>query len=329
MKKYTVKTGSNIAFIKYWGVSDASINIPLNNSISMTLADAYTTTTVEWHDSPEWTADQIELDGQVPSEKSRARLVRHLDRIRAIAGVDARAHVVSQNNFPMAAGIASSASGFSALSVAGCRSLGLELSTEQLSRLARLESGSASRSLFGGFVEWERGHDDESSVAHQMATAKHWELYDVVVVLETGEKRVSSAGGHKIAHTSPLLQGRLDTLDHALAEVRAAIDEKNLERLGPIIEQDAIAMHAVMMTSAPSLMYWSGATIELMKTTQLWREDGIPVYFTIDAGPNLHLMCEQPALEPVTSQLADLPYVKNVIVSGAGPEPQALDTHLF
>ena len=153
MHKSTFRVGSNIAFIKYWGVADASINLPLNNSISMTLADAYTTTTVAWDIEQRLQTDEITLDGVRQDERAAQRLVRHLDRLRALANVAYRVQVVSQNNFPMASGIASSASGFAALTVAGCHALGLALDNTQLSALARLGSGSASRSLFGGFVE--------------------------------------------------------------------------------------------------------------------------------------------------------------------------------
>ena len=163
--KTTVRVGSNIAFIKYWGVLDEAINIPLSNSISMTLADAHTTTTVEWDREGLLEQDIISLDGKTLDERAAIRLVRHLDRLRGLAGVDYRARVASRNNFPMASGIASSASGFAALTVAGCAALGLDFDNTRLSAIARQGSGSASRSLFGGFVEWDQGKDDSTSVA--------------------------------------------------------------------------------------------------------------------------------------------------------------------
>ncbi|RIK34303.1 MAG: diphosphomevalonate decarboxylase, partial [Chloroflexi bacterium] len=199
MYKATCRAGSNIAFIKYWGVADASINLPLNNSISMTLADAYTTTTVEWVDDSRWTTDEITLDDVRLDEQAAQRLVRHLDRLRALAGINYRARVASRNNFPTASGIASSASGFAALTVAGCAALGLKLDATRLSALARLGSGSASRSLFGGFVEWERGDDDATSIAKLLFPPGHWALYDLVVVASHAAKSVSSEGGHRLA----------------------------------------------------------------------------------------------------------------------------------
>lgn len=328
--KATIRAGSNIAFIKYWGVDDATINLPQNNSISMTLADAHTTTTLEWLPARDLTRDELTLDGVRLDERKAARLVRHLDRVRTLATVDYRARVVSQNNFPMASGIASSASGFAALTTAACHALGLNLDATRLSAIARRGSGSASRSLFGGFVEWERGHDDASSVAHQLHPADHWDLYDVVAVVSGAEKAVSSEQGHGLAGSSPLNRGRVAGLDHALAEVRTALADRDLHRLGPVIEQDALAMHAVMMTSIPSLLYWQPGTLEIIHAIRQWREqEGLAAYFTIDAGPNIHVICEAATAPIVQSRLQTLSSVQQIIVSRPGPAPVVLREHLF
>lgn len=328
--KATIRAGSNIAFIKYWGVDDATINLPQNNSISLTLADAHTTTTLEWLPVRDLTRDELTLDGVRLDECKAARLVRHLDRVRTLATVDYRARVVSQNNFPMASGIASSASGFAALTTAACHALGLNLDATRLSAIARRGSGSASRSLFGGFVEWERGHDDASSVAHQLHPADHWDLYDVVAVVSGAEKAVSSEQGHGLAGSSPLNRGRVAGLDHALAEVRTALADRDLHRLGPVIEQDALAMHAVMMTSIPSLLYWQPGTLEIIHAIRQWREqEGLAAYFTIDAGPNIHVICEAATAPIVQSRLQTLSSVQQIIVSRPGPAPLVLREHLF
>lgn len=330
MQKSTVQVGSNIAFIKYWGVSNAALNLPVNNSISMTLADAYTVTTVEWDAESQLADDQIELDGVQLDAAAAKRLVAHLDRIRALANVDLRARVASRNNFPAASGIASSASGFAALSAAGALALGLELSEKELSALARLGSGSASRSIFGGFVEWEQGHSHESSVAHQLFGPEHWMLYDVVAVISSQPKETSSLSGHSLAASSPLHEGRVAHLSAELQLVREAIVQRDLHKLGPVIERDALAMHGVMMTSTPNLIYWEPGTIELIQVVRRWRErEGIGVYFTIDAGPNLHLICEAGDVAKVQERLHKIGCVERVIVSGPGSGPQLLEQHLF
>ncbi len=331
MAKVTVRAGSNIAFIKYWGVQDAALNIPLSDSISMTLADAHTTTTLEWLPPAALAEDSLTLDGALLGPRAAERLVRHLDRIRALAGVDLRARVVSRNNFPMASGIASSASGFAALTVAGCAALGLELDATRLSALARRGSGSASRSLFGGFVEWQQGHDDTSSVAAQLAPPEYWELVDIVAVVSSAAKSVSSEHGHTLAATSPLNGGRIECLPGALALVREAIAARDLGLLGPLIERDALAMHGVMMTGTPSLLYWQPGTLEVLHAVRRWRSvDGMPVYFTIDAGPNVHLICNAQDADAVVARLhADVAALERVIVSRPGPAPQFLQEHLF
>ena len=326
----TYRVGSNIAFIKYWGVSEPLLNIPLNSSISMTLADAHTTTTVSWDATGRLAVDEVTLDGQRLSAQKAARLVDHLDLLRAAAGVDYRARVASRNNFPMASGIASSASGFAALTVAGCAALGLDLDATQLSALARRGSGSASRSLFGGYVEWDKGSRHEDSVARQLYPADHWDLRDIVAVVSSEEKKISSANGHLLALTSPLIDGRRAHVDSWLNDVRQAIAERDITRLGPIIELDALAMHGIMMTSRPRLLYWQPGTLALLQAVQRWREeDGLAVYFTIDAGPNVHLICEAEIAPAIEERLAHISQVEQIIVSRPGSAPQRMDEDLL
>lgn len=347
-RKATCRAGSNIAFIKYWGVADAGedLNIPLNNSISMTLADAHTTTTVAWDDSACLPTDTVVIDGVQLKRAPAQRIVDHLDRLRALAGVPYKARVVSNNNFPMASGIASSASGFAALTVAGAAALGLQLDATRLSALARQGSGSASRSLFGGFVEWERGwgegeseeerRENESSVlldtrsvARQIHDEEHWALRDIIAIVSAAAKRVSSSRGHRLAATSPFNAARTRCVGDWLQTVRRAIAARDISLLGPVLEADALAMHAVMMTSSPSLLYWQPGTLEVLHAVRAWREAGVPVYFTIDAGPNVHLICEADAAAEVERRVSALPAVRRVLTSGPGAGPQLLDEHLF
>ena len=330
MHKTTVRAGSNIAFIKYWGVADASVNLPMNSSVSMTLADAHTTTTVEWDSDQVLTDDQITVNGAALRGDAAERIARHLDRVRAAGGVTFRARMSSQNNFPMASGIASSASGFAALTVAACGALGLELNNTELSAIARLGSGSASRSLFSGFVQWDRGADGGASVAHQVFAPEHWQLMDVVAVVSTAPKHVSSEGGHSLAASSPLNGARVHNAEHMLPAVVDAIRDRDLARLGDLIELDALAMHAVMMTSTPSLFYWLPGTLEVIQAVQRWRaEDSLRAYFTIDAGPNVHVICEAEDADEVGRRLQELDSVGDLIISGPGPAPQESDQHLF
>jgi diphosphomevalonate decarboxylase len=297
MSKSTAMAHSNLAFVKYWGKKNTEINIPLNNSISMNLSAARTTTTVEFDDN--LAADKVTLDGHTPTDKFSGKVSKHLDRLRQISSIDTYARVQTENNFPAATGFASSASGFAALTLATSSALGLDLDEKTLSILARQGSGSACRSIPGGFVEWYAGTSNEDSYAAQMASADHWDIADVAVVVASQEKDVSSSQGHLLAENSPFWPSRAELLPGRLDRVRRAIMERDFRTFGREIEAEAMSMHTIMMTSAhevagswrSGVYYWAADTLELLIAVQRWRADGIPVYFTLDAGPTVHLMC--------------------------------------
>ena len=252
--KASCTSHSNLALIKYWGNRNDALRLPVTGSISFNLDQAFTTTTVEFGGL---TADQVELDGTPASGAAAERISRHLDLLRALAGSSQPARVVSRNNFPMGAGIASSASGFAALTCAAAWALGLDLPERELSRLARRGSGSASRSVPAGFVEWHASGDDAQSFAETLAPAEHWPLHDLVAIVAHGEKTVGSTEGHHLAHSSPLYRARVARVEHDLPVMRRAILMRDFQALGELAEADALSMHAVMLTSRPSLLYWS------------------------------------------------------------------------
>lgn len=326
MRKATAVAHPNIAFVKFWGKVDEALNLPANPSLSMNLAALTTVTTVEFR--PGYREDAVTINDQPVSGPAWDRIVAHLDRVRALAGIDDRARVVSVNNFPVGTGLASSASGFAALSLAATRAAGLELSEAALSRLARLGSGSACRSVPGGFTLWE-GDTDETSWARQVAPPEHWDLRDVVAVVEHRPKAVSSSTGHALARTSPFYAARLAWVPELLSAAMEGIQQRDLARLGEAAEADALALHGVMMTSRPSLFYWQPATVQVMQAVRAWREEGLPVYFTIDAGPNVHCLCLGGAAGEVETRLRNLPGVQYVLVSGPGDGVRLTDRHLF
>lgn len=315
IQKATAEAKSNIAFIKYWGNRDAGRRIPLNDSLSMNLDHATTTTTVEFDE--QLSADEITLGGKPSSEAAAKRVVAHLNRVRALAKTECKARVESQNTFPTGAGIASSASGFAALSVAAARAAGLELSERELTMLARLASGSACRSIPAGFVEWITGQDRDS-YAVSIAPPEHWDLHDVIAIVSTEEKQVGSTEGHAASTSSPFLSERLNSLPVRLHRVRRAIFAKDLALLGPAIEEDAIELHFIAMTSRPPIFYWTPGMVRVIQAVQRWRADGLAVYFTLDAGPNVHLICEGKDAEQVASLARQVPDVGQVIDNAPG-----------
>ena len=205
MKK-TAIAPTNIAFIKYWGRKDEVLRLPTNGSVSMNLSGLSTTTTVEF--DKKYSKDEVIING-FQNEKESLRVTKHLDRIRNLAHISEKAKVVSNNNFPSATGLSSSASGFAALSVAGSSAAGLKLDTKELSILARQGSGSACRSIPDGFVEWIDGDISETSYAKSIFPADYWDIVDIVTIVSDEKKDVLSSEGQRLVGTSPFMPTRL------------------------------------------------------------------------------------------------------------------------
>jgi diphosphomevalonate decarboxylase len=305
----------NIAFIKYWGNQDNELRLPANPSLSMNLGSFQTVTTVSFENS--LPKDELIINDTRMTGPALDRVSATLDLIRTQAGVHTPALITSTSNVPVGSGIASSAAAFAALSVAGAAAAGLALDEAALSRLARRGSGSASRSVPAGYCEWLTG-DNGTSVATSVAAPDHWNLRDVVAIVSREHKAVGSSGGHPLASSSPLHTARVAVVKGRLPACREALLARDLEAMGPIIEEDAVMMHAVMMTGQPPLYYWTPATVALMLATRQWRAEGIPVYFTIDAGPNVHLICEAAQAETVETEVRKISGVQQVISSGPG-----------
>ncbi len=316
MATATALAHPNIAFIKYWGNRDQHLRLPANGSISMNLAGLTTTTEVSFSD--ELPGDMVELNGRLLAGPELQRVSDFLDCVRRMAGVFKPARVRSENNFPTGAGIASSAAAFAALSLAASTALGLDLGELELSRLARRGSGSASRSIPTGFVEWHAGDDDQSSYAVSIAPPEHWDLVDLIAVVEAGHKSVGSTAGHALADTSPLQPARVADAPRRLEICRSAIHARDFDRLAAIIELDSNLMHAVMMTSNPPLMYWEPATLRIIKEVPAWRKSGLPACFTLDAGPNVHVLCPSSAADEVRRRLSELPGVQQILQAAPG-----------
>jgi diphosphomevalonate decarboxylase len=315
MRTATAIAHPNIAFIKYWGDRDESLRLPANGSISMNLAGLETRTTVTWQEA---SSDSLILNGEPLSGPPLERVSAFLDLVRALAGFDLCAQVVSGNNFPAGAGIASSASGFAALALASTRAAGLELSEAELSQLARRGSGSACRSVPGGFVEWQAGRSDRDSYAASIAPPDHWDLTDVIAIVSREHKLTGSSQGHALAGTSPLQATRLADASARLSLCRRAILDRDFAALAAIMELDSNMMHAVMMTSSPALIYWQPATLAVMNTVPALRASGLAACYTVDAGPNVHIICETGQADQVLRQVGALPGVLEVLTARVG-----------
>ncbi len=288
----------------------------MNGSFSMNLNGLATKTQVIFRD--DLNEDQLILNEREEYGPGLARVSQILDEVRVTAGISLKAQVVSENNFPTGAGIASSAAAFAALALAASKAAGLELDESALSVLARHGSGSASRSVPGGFVEWQMGDSDESSYAFSIAPAEHWALADCVAVVSTGHKETGSTQGHPLAATSPLQEARVADAPRRIEICRNAIMQRDFETFASITEQDSDLMHAVMMTSNPALFYWKPATLRVMQAVRDWRAEGIPVFYTIDAGPNVHVITLEEKMVEISAMLKEVEGVSDVLTATVG-----------
>jgi diphosphomevalonate decarboxylase len=324
--KATAVACANIAFVKYWGHAEAKKRLPANPSISLNLDCLSTTTTVAL--DKEAGQDTLIINGTPAGPTARERVSRHLDRLRALAGTKGCMRVVSRNSFPTGAGLASSASAFAALTVAAAAALDLSLDERTLQSIARLGSGSACRSIPSGFVEWTVEAGGGDSYAHSIAPPDHWGLCDCIAVVSAEHKHVGSIQGHEAAPTSLLHRARVEQAPARVEICRQAILDRDLATLGREMEEDAVAMHAVAMTARPPVYYWMPDTLRVVRAVVEWRAEGLPVYYTIDAGPNVHCLCEQGHREIVEQRLRALSGVAQVLVACPGREAHLVPDHL-
>lgn len=331
--KASFSAPSNIAFVKYWGARDLARAIPYHPSISMTLSRCRSLCTVETRPAGEgdevWLVD--EQGGlRDPGEAFVRRVREHLDRLRRHFSAQEGLVVATRNTFPSAAGIASSASGFAALTITVAAALGREPGIQELSLLARRSgSGSAARSVLGGYVEWPRGEAEEECFAFELARARHWRLCDLVAIVQSGPKKVSSLDGHLGAASSPHFARRLELIPDRLERVRQAVRDRDLGTLGPVLEEEFVDMHCIAMSSRPPIFYWSPATLAVLERLRELRAAGREGWATMDAGANVHVICRPADESDLAEALAATPGVETVLRDYVGEGPQPLDEHLI
>ncbi|MCH4123404.1 MAG: diphosphomevalonate decarboxylase [Levilactobacillus sp.] len=323
MTAVTARAHTNIALVKYWGKADTDLIIPQTSSLSLTLDQFYTDTTVAF--DADFTADTVILNDHRLSRDASQKVRHFLDLVRQMSGETRFATVTSTNHVPTAAGLASSASAFAALAGAASRAAGMELSRADLSRLARRGSGSATRSIFGGFVEWQAGHDDHTSVAVPFQEQVDWPIAMVALLLDPHEKKVSSRQGMQSSvTTSPYYPAWKQVVAADLAAIKPAILAHDFTTTGEILEANAMRMHALTLSANPPYSYFNGDTLTAMQTVRDLRAAGVACYYTLDAGPNLKVFCQTPDLPAVTTQLAAQFGADRLVVAHPGPGIQFL-----
>lgn len=335
MKKATIKASSDIALVKYWGKKDEILRLPENGSVSIVLDGLDTITTVEF--SKDYTADQVFIQDEkiAVSFREAGRVSKHLDRLRELAkqasleGAGWFAKVVSKNTFPRGTGLSSSGSGMAALTYAAAAALGLELPEKELSILSRQASGTACRCACGGYVEWLDGETSETSYSQTVFSKDHWDIRDIVAVVDEGMKKISSTEGHTTAQTSPFFSVRQEKIKAKIVAVKQAIAERDFTKLGSIVEAEALEFHSILLTSEVPLILWYPGTLQVMQEVQKMREEGIECYFTINTGFNVHILTLPKFESDVQKRLSALPLVVKTLTAKVGDKPREIAEHLF
>jgi diphosphomevalonate decarboxylase len=319
IRRATAVAHPNIALSKYWGKREDGHNLPAVPSLSVTLAGMTTTTTVSF--DPALRADALVLGGSAAAAGPTARVAGLLDRVRKLSGLDQHAMVTSSNDFPTAAGLASSASAFAALALAASAAAGLSWTEQSVSDLARKTSVSAARSALGGFCELRAGQPGDVDLwATPVAPADHLGLRVVVAVTREGPKpTLSTEGMLHTQRTSPYYPSWVESAPAICARVRDAVLSRDLEALGVAAEESALLMHAAAIGARPGLVYWVGATVEVMDEVRRLRQKGTPAWFTMDAGPHVKVLTTPEAEEAVARALAAVPGVTRILHTQPGP----------
>ena len=312
------KAQPNIALVKYWGKRDVARNLPAVSSLSITLDSLHTTMSLDFDDGR--LVDELRVNG----ETSEALLPRVSKTMDLVAGKGRRkARIDSTSNFPIGAGLASSASAFAALVVAADAACDHRRSRSELARLAGEASGSAARSLHGGFVELQAG--DEQIEVCQVLDAREWPLEVIVAVTATGPKQVGSGEAMiRGAGTSPFYSSWLERQDDDMQAAREAIENRQFDALAAVAEHNCMKMHSVMWTSRPAIVYWNAATVACLEAIRDLQVSGLGVFFTIDAGPQVKAVCLPEAADVVETTLRGAPGVVRTMRTGLGPGARLL-----
>lgn len=293
----------NIALIKYWGKRDQELNLPVTSSLSYTLSVG-THTTVSLDDKQ----DAVWLNGEpvAPAHPFSQRLIHFCDLFRP--NKETYFHIKTKNEIPTGAGLASSASGFAALTMALNALFDWNLDKKSLSLLARLGSGSACRSLFDGFVEWHAGSDPQGLDSFAERLDIEWpELQLGLWVLSSEQKSIDSRKAMQCTmERSSLYSAWPSKVASDLVAIKEALSARDFGQLGAISENNALTMHATMIAAEPSIIYWTEESLRAMRQVWQWRKEGLPIYFTMDAGPNLKLIYLQRDEPTIRSLLPEI-----------------------
>jgi diphosphomevalonate decarboxylase len=310
----------NIALIKYWGKQDERLILPATASLSLTLDVFATTTTVQPSDDR---TDSVVLNGSEIQGAFADRVIGFLDLIRTRAGSSRRARVITRNDGPTAAGLASSSSGFAALTLAASTAFGMDLPPKELSRLARRGSGSACRSIYPGLSSWRPGSDATSYA--EAVPSNGLDLAMVIVMVSAASKSISSRAAMRVTTcTSPYYQAWVEASQIDMSLALDAVGAADLPALGRVVERNALRMHATMLAADPPIIYFEPLTLELVRFAGSLRSEGCQVFATMDAGPNVKLLCSGGDADAVAQAVSGT-FDVEAIIARSGPGAHRVD----
>ncbi len=314
MRTATALAHPNIALVKYWGKRDDDLNLPAAPSLAITLSGLNTITTVS-----ESLRDEVRLNGEYVQD---VKINQWLEVVRSKFEVPSLS-IDSCSDFPTSSGLASSASGFAALTLAVSATCDLNWSTQALCEWARRGSASGARSIYGGFTVME----PENTVCHvrQLLAEDAWDLAVVVAITTDKVKRIGSTEGMTASRaTSPFYNAWLDVTKESICDGIQAVVRKDFHSLARVAESSCRQMHAIMLSTEPALIYWNGATLLCIESILRMRESGINVFYTVDAGAHVKAICESSVVEQVNRTLRSIHGVNDVVVSRIGGSARLL-----
>jgi diphosphomevalonate decarboxylase len=317
---------ANVALVKYWGKRDPRLNLPAVGSLSVTLGGLTATARVRASDRAPHRG--FVQDGRPVTGVAGERMAAFLEDLARRGGVPCHLSAEVEASFPVGAGLASSAAIYCAVAAAASSVVGLRLGKAELSGVARMGSGSAARSVFGGFAEWQRGERDDGadSIARPLLGEGDWDVGVAVAIVSEERKEIASRDAMEhVARSSPLYTGWLEAQEDDLEAARRAIAERDLARLGQIAEENCLRMHATCLAARPPVLYFRTATVAAIEAVWALRRNGLAAYFTIDAGPQVKVLCRAADLGSVTGALGAVPGVLRVIPTQPGPGVQMIE----
>jgi diphosphomevalonate decarboxylase len=324
----------NKALVIYWGNENDMLRTPTRSSLSVTLQGINHPLDyiVSLRTIGASERDKIIIDGIEDKGEIRSHFIYHLNAMRRYTGFKEKLEVTTRTSFPVGSGLAGSAASASALAEAFAGLIGKTEDTRLKSIMARRGSGSASRSVFGGFVMWQKGNSDDSSYATQLFNENHWDLRNVIAMVSSTPKKIRSIEGMKLSkRTCPaeIYSEFVSVANHHIEGISTAVLERDIGKLGALYEKENYLFRQVCLKTTPPLDYWTKVTDNILNKVANLRNDGVPAYAGTDAGPNVHVFTQPNYVERVIRTIQEAEGILDIIHCRVGKGSHLIEEHLI